>query len=94
MLVETVSAQHNSVEFTAQRPESEERRYTCFLCLTAQDTSEVGVYLIGINSVRESIHKIHGIDATITRNGALITVTFTKNYIYSDGFVIIPRNRT
>lgn len=94
MLVETVSAGHNSVEFTAKRSEDEERRYTCFLCLTAQSTDEVGVYLIGINSVRESIHKIHGIDATITRNGTLITVTFDKNYIYSDGFVILPRNRT
>ena len=94
LVVKTVSAGHNTVTFTAKRPTNHEERYTCFLCLTAQDTTEVGVYLIGINSSKESITKIHGDDATITRNGAEITATFTRNYIYSDGFIIIQRTRT
>ena len=91
MLVKMIYANANSLVFKAKRPINAGSRYTCFLCLTAQGTEEIGAYLIGINSEKDSIYKIHGIDATITRNGEEITVTFPKNYIYANGFVILPR---
>ena len=91
MVVKMISAGHNTVKFIAKRPTNHETRYTCFLCLVKQSTEEVGAYLIGINSQKDSIHKIHGIDATITRSGEEITVTFPDNYLYANGFAILPR---
>ena len=91
MLVKIVASSNNSVTFTVKRPTDQEARYTCFLCLVKQSTDEVGAYLIGINSQKDSIHKIHGIDATITRSGEEITVTFPDNYLYANGFAILPR---
>lgn len=94
MCVKIVAASYNSVTFIVKRPTNQEYRYTCFLCLVKQSTDEAGVYLIGINSQKDSIHKIHGLDATITRSGEEITVTFPENYLYANGFAILPRELT
>ena len=68
-------------------------RYTAFLVLCDQSAEIIGVYAIGVNDYKDMITKIAGTDATISRNGDNVTVTFSgKNYIYSNGLLFAPRD--
>lgn len=50
------------------------------------------MYMIGINSDRESIVAVHGNNATISRSGDEVTVKFANSkYIYSNAILIAPK---
>ena len=85
-----IRANSNEATFLLKRPASASDRRTVFLCLANQSTGSVGAYIIGINSGAEAIHPISGSNASISRDGDNITITFESTNIWSSGFVIAP----
>lgn len=84
-----VNVGNNSTTFVLKRP-SDTTRYTAFLCSADQNTGVVGIYIIGINANSESINKISGVDANMTRDGDSVTVTFNAVSIWSNALLIAP----
>ena len=84
-----VNVGNNSTTFVLKRP-SDAARYTAFLCSADQNTGVVGIYIIGINANLESINKISGVDANMTRDGDSVTVTFNAVGIWSNALLIAP----
>lgn len=86
-----ISAGDNTATFLLKRPTNSMYRITALLCLADQNVSIVGMYIIGIASTKENISKISGVDASITRSGDNVTVTFEKTGIWSTGFILCER---
>ena len=84
-----VNVGSNSATFVLKRP-SGNTRYTAFLCAADQDAEVVGIYIIGITGSSESVNKISGVDANITRDGDNVTVTFNAMGIWSNALLIAP----
>lgn len=79
--------------FKLKRTPNQFSRYTAILAVASQDTNLIGVYIIGVTSTGEAITKIAGsVDATITRSGDNVTITFVTNNIYSSGTLIAPKD--
>lgn len=84
-------ADNNIITFRLKRPTS--TRYTCFLCLMNQNAMKIGAYMIGVTPTKEAVVSILGSEATISRNGDNVTVTFTGDSgIYSNALIIIPQS--
>ena len=92
MVILSVDALENTVTFTLKRSGDGYTRYTAFLCLADQNTSAVGSYIIGINQGKETITKISGTNASISRSGDDVTITFETTSIWSKGILIAPSN--
>lgn len=87
-----VNTDSNSATFKLKlTPSGSYTRYTAPLVLCNKDTILIGTYAIGVNDVGQTINKIAGVDATISRNGDNVTVTFSSDNIWSTGLLIAPR---
>lgn len=61
-----------------------------FLC--DQNSTMIGVYLIGVSSSNEKITKIVGNEATLTRDGNYVIISFVgRSSIWSNGIIIAPK---
>ena len=92
MVILSVDALENTVTFTLKRSGDGYTRYTAFLCLADQNTSAVGSYIIGISQGKETITKISGANASISRSGDDVTITLETTSIWSKGILIAPSN--
>ena len=87
-----VNADNNSVTFKLKKPSVAIQRYTAILAQTHQDGGLIGIYVISVNSSKDVIAKIAGYDATISRSGDNVTVTFDQIVsIWSSGILIAPK---
>ena len=88
----TVAVGSYDTTFKLKRTTDFYDRYTAMLSVTSQSCDLIGVYIIGVNFTGEAISKIAGtVDATITRSGDDVIVTFNSYNIYSTGILIAPK---
>lgn len=88
----TFSATDDSAKILLKNTENTSLRYTALVFLCAQNSTMVGVYLIGVSGSNEKITKIVGNEATLTRDGNYVIISFVgRSSIWSNGIIIAPK---
>lgn len=96
--VSYISFEDNSATFELKQP-NKFLRYTAILALCNQDTSFLGLYVIGVNNEKVTFSpvaaRIDSVDASkvnITRSGNLVTIEFPSvGSIWSRGVLVVPK---
>ena len=88
----TFSTTDDSAKILLKNTENTLLRYTALVFLCDQNSTMVGVYLIGVSSSNEKITKIVGNEATLTRDGNYVIISFVgRSSIWSNGIIIAPK---